>query len=136
MFYSCFNQGKGLYDYFQNSLEQPINSDLPIPKLPSSTGRIGVPAIEAGRPLPASAKFAGSGWHARGMIVQCAKNSSLGAIDFSSMSTKSILAGSAIALGLVYFFGRPAKPTTYAISGVMGGLIGYWIKSSTSSGGA
>lgn len=71
MMYSCFNQSTGLYEYFQDDSTRPINGDLPIPKLPASTGRIGVPSIEAGRPLPGGAKKIGKGWHARGMVVQC-----------------------------------------------------------------
>jgi hypothetical protein len=135
MIYSCFDQNKGLYDYFQDTEMRPINGDLPIPKFPSSTGRIGVPAIEAGRPLPSGAKPAGSGWHARGMVVNCrAAAGTLGALNLSQSSGKMVLGGAAVALGLVYFFGRPARPTTYALSGLAGALVGMWL--STNQQGA
>lgn len=71
MIYSCFNQKTGLYEYFQDPAAHPTNGDLPVPSLPSSAGRVGVPAMEAGRSLPSGAKRAGQGLTARGLIVQC-----------------------------------------------------------------
>ena len=71
MIYSCFVPERGTYDYYENSLQIQLNADLPVPKLPPDTGKIGVPAIDAGRPLPGDARKTGEGWHARGMIVNC-----------------------------------------------------------------
>ncbi len=71
MLYSCFNPTTGLYAYFETPEGIAVNSDLPTPRLPAVTGKIGVPAIEAGRPMPSGAKPVGQGWHARGIIVQC-----------------------------------------------------------------
>lgn len=73
MIYSCFDPKAGLYDYFADSVQRPINADLPIPKLPAAAGKVGVPAIEAGRPMPADAKHVGRGWHAKGMVVVCGR---------------------------------------------------------------
>lgn len=83
MIYSCFDPAVGLYDYFEDDKQIPINGDLPIPKLPSIAGKIGVPAMDAGRPLPMSAKRIGQGWHAKGMIVRCSKSGGIGAADGS-----------------------------------------------------
>lgn len=71
MICSCFNPKSGQYDYFETKTTYPFNSDLPVPQLPSTAGRVGVPAIEAGRPLPRDAKPVGSGWSARGVLVRC-----------------------------------------------------------------
>lgn len=73
MHYSCFNPRTGLYDYWEDGIAGiPINGDLPVPSLPDET-QLGVAAIEAGRKLPSSARPAGSGWRARGQIVQCGR---------------------------------------------------------------
>lgn len=71
MIYSCFNSKSGLYDYFADKKQLAINADLPIPRLPSVVQGIGAPSVDAGRPLPAGARFTGSGWLPRGMIVRC-----------------------------------------------------------------
>jgi len=108
MLYSCFNPASGLYDYFQDGKQLAINADLPVPKLPPMAGKIGVPAINAGRPLPQDAKPAGQGWHAKGLIVQCGRGA-LGASDgtpsegwdwFKSGGWKWVLGG-AVAIWIV-----------------------------------
>lgn len=71
MIYSCFDPARGSYRYFEDSSTLPINADLPVPRFPAPAGKVGVPASEAGRPLPAGAKQVGTGWHARGIIVRC-----------------------------------------------------------------
>lgn len=87
MVFSCFDAGTGLYDYYQSEKTTfPINADLPMPSLPAHTNDIGVPAIEASRPLPSDAKKIGSGWHARGIVSSCKRGSlsglgSLGIFD-------------------------------------------------------
>ena len=73
MMYSCFDPRSGMYDYFSDGEAGiPINGDLPTPRLPTAT-KLGVAAIEVGRPMPSSAKRVGQGWRARGQIVQCGK---------------------------------------------------------------
>lgn len=74
MIYSCFNPQRGNYDYFEDALQIPVNADLPVPTLPSSAGTIGVPAFQAGRPLPSDARPKGSGATARGILVDCGKS--------------------------------------------------------------
>jgi hypothetical protein len=95
MRYSCFDPATGLYDYFEDSRSIPINADLPVPKLPGAT-QIGVASIEAGRPLPSDAQRIGQGWNAQGQIVQCGRGprgGALGAFDFGSVPTLSIVTG-------------------------------------------
>ena len=77
MFYSMFDAKRGTYSVYQDSLERPVNADLPVPDLPPDVNSIGVPASESGRPLPREARFVGRSWTARGMIVTPA-NSGLG----------------------------------------------------------
>lgn len=73
MIYSCFNENLGLYEYFEDARGHALNGDLPTPTHLGGkvAGKIGVPAREAGRPLPSSAKRVGKGFEARGMIVSC-----------------------------------------------------------------
>lgn len=78
MIYSCFNQAAGLYDYFEDAEGMPVNGDLPIPSLPSIAGKVGVPAIQAGRPLPHAARHVGRGFTARGILVNCERRGALG----------------------------------------------------------
>lgn len=80
MLYSCFNQNTGLYDVYEDQATHPVNGDLPVPKLGNEIQGIGVPALEAGRPLPWGAKHVGTSWNARGIVVNCG-GSSLGAIS-------------------------------------------------------
>lgn len=70
---SCFNDKTGQYDYFSTAQVFPYNSDLPTPKLPGVAGNVGVPAIDAGRPIPADASYVGSGWTAKGTVVSCGR---------------------------------------------------------------
>jgi hypothetical protein len=72
MIYSCFNEKAGQYEYFSDDRALPVNGDFPVPQLGSlQAGRVGVPARDAGRSLPKGVKRAGTGWQARGVIVQC-----------------------------------------------------------------
>lgn len=77
MIYSCFDPAAGLYDYFENGASYPFNGDLPVPSLPPPAGKIGVPAIHAGRPLPRDARHVGRGHTARGMLVECGRSGAL-----------------------------------------------------------
>ncbi len=72
MRYSCFDAAAGDYRYFADSSRLPINSDLPVPKLPRPAGKVGAPAREAARPLPPGAREVGRGARAQGIVVRCA----------------------------------------------------------------
>lgn len=68
MIYSKWRADRGGYDYFETSgPDIPLGNDIPVPTLPEGT-RIGVASIEAGHPIPAGAKPAGSGALAVGLI--------------------------------------------------------------------
>jgi hypothetical protein len=68
LIYSRWRPDRGGYDYFAAPGSQNINDDLPQPDLSPAT-KIGVPSIEAGRPVPSGAVRAGSGDEPRGMIA-------------------------------------------------------------------
>ena len=69
MIYSVFAPAEGMYHYYQTSETKAVNADLPIPSLGNDAGKIGVPAIDAARPLPGDAVFVGRGGNARGVIA-------------------------------------------------------------------
>lgn len=73
MIYSCFNEKLGQYEYFHDDRGHALNGDLPVPSYlgGKTAGKIGVPAREAGRPMPSGAKKIGQGFEAKGMIVSC-----------------------------------------------------------------
>lgn len=95
MMYSCFDQNSGLYRYFQDDKQIPVNGDLPVPNyLKSRATKLGVPALEAGRPLPSDARPVGRGVPARGMVVSCnAQGAALGAVLDIDTKTSLLLAG-------------------------------------------
>jgi hypothetical protein len=110
VYYSCFDPKAGQYDYYEDGTQLAINADLPVPRLPPMAGKVGVPAIDAGRPLPSAAKRVGKGWHARGLIVQCGRGSSalsgLGAV-FESDSVKTALVVAGLAAVTLWAFDVP-----------------------------
>lgn len=81
MLCSVFNATSGLYDYFETGTNVPFNADLPVPRMPAEAGKIGVAAVDAGRPLPSDARFVGRGWTAKGVIAhRNAGRSSMGSL--------------------------------------------------------
>lgn len=84
MIYSCFNDRLGLYEYFEAPGYHPTNGDLPTPRDGAVAGKVGIPAMYAGRRLPKGAKRKGTGWQAKGIIVNCQnlQVKGLDAIDF------------------------------------------------------
>lgn len=96
MIYSCFNEKAGHYEYFEDDRALAVNGDFPVPQLQRlQAGRVGVPARDAGRVLPSGAKRAGTGWQARGVIVQCKPQamrglSGLGAHDTGTLAYLTI----------------------------------------------
>jgi hypothetical protein len=95
MIYSIFIPERGEYDYFESQEQMPINADLPVPTLPAIAGEIGVPAIEAGRPLPSGAKPIGRGWHARGIIAR--RTNGFGAFSLNPSGAWMFVVAGAIA---------------------------------------
>lgn len=81
--YSKWDPSRGGYTYFETAEQVPYAADLPVPRL-SAVGPIGVPSVEAGRPLPSSAQMVGNGPLARGMIVPTEGRGVLGALAVNS----------------------------------------------------
>jgi len=140
MIYSCFNEQAGRYDYFEDDRAIPMNGDLPVPSIQKlQAGSVGVPARDAGRPLPNSAKRAGSGWQARGMIVQCKSPSMRGLGELSSDGWYARVAIGMLAGGLVgaWVAGGGYRPERSAhgvdlnrsigliVGAALGGVVGY-----------
>lgn len=101
MIYSVFAPDRAEYDYYESaSVQLPLNADLPVPSLPPIAGQIGVPAIEAGRPLPSDAKPVGRGWFARGMIAR--RSTGLGAFSLNPSGAWMVVVAGAIAAWLWY----------------------------------
>lgn len=128
MIYSCFQQDRGLYRYFEDDKAYPINADLPVPKLPRDEGRIGVPSLDAARPMPSGAKPIGEGWHARGMVVQCG-GASLGALDDDKRGwVRAGMVAVGAATGVAYERSRNGNPLGGAVYGaVIAGAIAYFM---------
>lgn len=58
----------GHYDYFQAQQVAPLGDDLPVPRLKPAS-ELGVPSVEAGRPIPSGAKYVGQGEEAIGVLA-------------------------------------------------------------------
>jgi hypothetical protein len=74
MIYSVWNQGRGVYDYYQTS-EIQGTANAPRPDHLRST-QLGMPPAQAAWPLPAGSKFIGSGEFARGRVASLASSRS------------------------------------------------------------
>lgn len=106
MIYSVFVPAEGLYHYYESPQALEFNADLPVPGLPSDSGKVGVPSIDAARPLPAGTRMVGKGWKARGMVA----------------TTRP-----ASLTGIGSFFGPGDPPYgALALSALAGALIGSW----------
>lgn len=114
MIYSCFDQNSGLYRYFQDSTQIPVNGDLPVPNyLKGRATKLGVPALEAGRPLPRDARPIGRGVPARGMLVNCnAQPAGLsGTLDLDT-KTALVVAGVFGTAALLWYSDQPFSALT------------------------
>ena len=87
MRYSRFNAELGLYEVFEDTSTHALNGDFPVPRLGPDAGRIGIPATEAGRELPARAKRVGTSWHAKGLVVRPRQPALGGLGDSDTLST-------------------------------------------------
>jgi|GEM_PF-2667205 len=118
MMYSCFDQDTGTYKYFEDSKTIPVNGDLPVPNwLKGRTTKLGVPSLDAGRPLPKEAKPVGRGAQARGMVVQC--NAGVGLSGGPSLDTHQLLfAGATMAVaGFLWYTDQKISSVTLGIVG-------------------
>jgi hypothetical protein len=103
MLYSRFDEARAVYDVFEDGVTRPVNADLPVPRMGSVVGGIGVPASASGRPLPAGAKHIGESWHARGLVVSPGSGGALSGLGGSSTTLlgAGIVAASAVAAYLL-----------------------------------
>lgn len=67
LIYSRWRPDVGGFEYFEAPETHNINDDLPTPELLAA--KIGVPSMEAGRPLPSGARRVGTGEEARGLVA-------------------------------------------------------------------
>jgi hypothetical protein len=111
MIYSRWRPDEGGYDYFAVDLTQNINDDLPAPELESAT-KIGVPSIEAGRPIPAGARKVGSGDEALGLMAPVDANRivrrtrSLGALTLPEGVSPWLFAAAGVGVVAIVFWIR------------------------------
>jgi hypothetical protein len=108
MLYSRFDATRGLYDVFEDAVTRPVNADLPVPRLGAVVGGIGVPASEAGRPLPAGAKHVGESWHAKGLIVSPGQGGSLSGMGSGSLTVLGVVIVAVSAVGSYALYMRRA----------------------------
>lgn len=66
-------QPEGGYRYFETDHVHPIGDDLPDVRIPAPSGNIGVPAQDAGFPIPAGAQYVGDGDHPMGIMAPMAR---------------------------------------------------------------
>ena len=97
--YSRWDPSTGDYDYFESNARPGLNDDLPVPQLPPTT-QLGVPSTEAGRPLPADARYIGRGEEAVGVIAKSAATKSLSGTG-SEMASPWLVGVAAFAAGVV-----------------------------------
>jgi hypothetical protein len=102
MIYSCFNQQLGLYEYFEDGAAHPANGDLPVPRLGPDAGRVGVAAIDAGRPLPLGARRTGQGLMAKGILVSCKPTEVQGIGELSGRSLDLLWVGTGALVGMSF----------------------------------
>jgi len=125
--YSCFNARLGLYEYFKDHRHHPLNGDLPVPVFGAVAGEVGIPALDAGRQLPADAVPTGTGWSAKGMIVNC-KNVSvagLSGLGYEDLKTNELFY-IVMATGLGYAGADRARENPF-LGAILAGGLGYVI---------
>ena len=86
-------QPDGGYKYFESSKRLPIGDDVPEVRLPAPSGGIGVPAQDAGYPLPPDAQFIGEGDGPQGIMAPMAREGffGLGAVRTSMTTDEKVV---------------------------------------------
>ena len=103
MIYSRWNTINGGYDYFEGPGDRPMGNDLPKVVLPNSSP-IGVASVDAGRPMPKSAKYVGKGPVAKGAITPISRTA-LGMVQ-SIVTAPFLYMGLGIVAGWAIFTKR------------------------------
>lgn len=106
MIYSQWDPATGLYDYFEtDQAPSGLNDDLPTPPLPRAHP-IGVPSVEAGRPIPDGSVHIGRGELAEGSIAPPGRGpGSLGALALPSWLAPAAL-GAAVGAAAMWLWRR------------------------------
>lgn len=101
MIYSKWRPDSGGYDYFDAASEKRgLGDDLPTPRL-TAIGGLGVASTSAGRPMPAGARFVGSGAIARGLIAPLDRRGlSLSGINLSFGGVTTFVLGTVLGVWL------------------------------------
>jgi hypothetical protein len=111
MIYSRWRPDTGGYDYLETSGTQNINDDLPTPDLPAAS-KIGIPSIEAGRPIPSGARIVGEGDIAVGLVAPVdearlvRRTRSLAGLDGAASSAALWVAAGAAGAALLWYIAR------------------------------
>jgi hypothetical protein len=111
MIYSRWKPDTGGFEYLEVPGGHNINDDLPTPELRPAT-KIGVPSIEAGRPVPAGAQVIGEGDEAVGVIAPVdqarivRRTRSLAGLDGAPSSTVLWLAAGAAGAALLWYIAK------------------------------
>lgn len=110
MIYSRYRPDVGGYEYFRAAESYNRNDDLPTPELPPAS-KIGVPSIEAGRPIPPNAVKVGEGEVAVGLLAPVdesrvvRRTRSLAGVDMPQGATKWV-AGAVIGVAVIWLVAR------------------------------
>ena len=97
MIYSVWNQGKGVYDYFQTPDVQEV-ANAPKPKH-LKMRQLGMSPAHAAWPLPSGAKLIGSGEFARGRMAISESSRGMGSFGIEDL----IFNPTYIAIGIAAF---------------------------------
>ena len=91
-------QPDGGYNYFEASGQTaPLGNDLPVARL-HPVGKLGVPSVEAGHPIPPGARYAGEGDLPVGIVAPMDSSRAQGAWDVMSSPWAWFAAGVAVTL--------------------------------------
>jgi hypothetical protein len=109
--YSRWKPDTGGYEYLRASGSLNLNDDLPTPELQPAT-KIGVPSIEAGRPVPSGAVVVGEGDVAVGIIAPVdasrivRRTRSLAGVDGAPSGTLLWFAAGAAGAALLWYVAK------------------------------
>jgi len=100
--FSVWNQGKRSWDYYENG-EPDARANAPVPKH-TKTERLGMTPDELAWPLPANARYVGTGPNARGRV---AVRKGLGSLSgFAGADSIASLAFLGVASGALIWWAR------------------------------
>jgi hypothetical protein len=114
MIYSRWKPDTGGYEYLEAPGSHNINDDLPTPELRPAS-KIGVPSIEAGRPVPPGAEVVGEGDVAVGIVAPVdparivRRTRSLAGLGDIQQSTYMWLAAGAAGVALLWYIAKKRR---------------------------